>query len=59
MNSCPGCGKEENLRLCVVHITFWNNSNRYFVKCKCGWIGPEKKTEEDAVEAWNKRYDNK
>lgn len=58
MKPCPGCGKTDNLLLRVIHITYWNDSKKHFVKCKCGWTGPDKKTQEEAIKAWDKRYGN-
>jgi len=55
---CPGCGKVDKVKLSVRVITFWNSNMRFSVICdRCNWRGPERKTADDGVRAWNDRYD--
>ncbi len=56
MIACPGCGKTDKLVITIRYITYWNKNMRHAVKCKCGWSGPEGKTEEEAIKLWDKRY---
>ena len=32
-----------------------NGVKKYYISCSCGAKGPEKTTEQDAIDAWNKR----
>jgi C4-type Zn-finger protein len=60
MNICPGCLKSDKTAVSVRVITYWNNRRMFRVVCmRCNWQGPEKDTEERAIDAWNKRYEEK
>ena len=49
--TCPFCGGKD--------LTMVNDENHFFVGCyTCTTCGPVGKTEEEAIEAWNRRADN-
>lgn len=44
---CPtDCGEDPVANKCTYNA---------FVSCRCGWMGPTRFTERDAIEAWNRR----
>lgn len=45
--SCPGCGLATKLHR--------NGTVAYYFDCMCGWLGPSRRTVEDAAAAWNRR----
>jgi hypothetical protein len=48
IRSCPGPKK------CFTGIAT-DYLGQFSVMCDCGWEGPSRKTEEEAILAWNKR----
>lgn len=49
LNSCPFCG---NADLECGHDP---DASLYRVECNCGACGPDGKTEQEAIDAWNRR----
>lgn len=48
---CPFCSECRGL----VVVCAYPDDEGYFVLCKCGANGPLGKTEEEAIELWNRR----
>lgn len=49
MKPCPFCGRKDGFQVKPVWKSF------RFVACQCKAAGPVMKTEEEAIEAWNRR----
>lgn len=55
-NECPWCNNYEKFEMSVMHIGHSKGEPEYQVVCsKCGAKGPIASTEEQAIDAWNKR----
>lgn len=53
---CPFCNNEDNLEVETKSYRLVYVIDKYYVKCwDCKATGPEKDTEEQAIDAWNKR----
>jgi len=59
LKSCPFCKNKPFKRTKLKPIDIGQPYEWYFIKCSkylCGIVGPWRKTKEEAIKAWNRRF---
>ncbi len=54
-SACPGCGKMKSLAMYVIPVSPVKRIHKFYVRCLCGWQGPEMDQAEQAALLWDAR----